>query len=461
MTGKLSMRVLHSFRLTQIFAAFLGGLILAATALPARAVNVERVVSPTGIEAWLVRDHSIPIIAIEFSFRGGAASDPEGKAGLANLTTSLLDEGAGDLDSQAFQGRLEDLSVRLSFDPGSETIRGSFKTLNRNRTEAVELLRLALNAPRFDAEAIERMRRQITVGLKRKSTDPNAIAGRTWRRAVFGTHPYARPVDGTVKSIARLTARDLSEFVKRRFARDNLIVGVVGDITPEALAPLLDRVFGDLPAAMRQTAPGDAKTLSEGETFIVKMKIPQSVVVFGQAGVRRKDPDYYPAYIMNYILGGGGFASRLYREVREKRGLAYSVYSYLNPMQRGAVIVGGVATRNGQVAESLDVIRDEWTRMRETGPSEEELVNAKTFLNGSFPLRLSSTGSIARMLVAMQYHDLGLDYIDRRKDFINAVSLSEIRRVAHRLLDTKRLTIVIVGNPDGIEATAEAPEIDS
>ncbi len=435
--------------------------VLVSSVAPGYAVKVERVVSPGGIEAWLVRDHGIPITAIEFSFRGGAAFDPEDKTGLSSMVSSLLDEGAGDLDSQAFQGRLESLSVRMSFSAGQETLRGSFKTLNRNRDEAVSLLRMALNEPRFDTEAIERMRRQITAGLKRKSTDPNIVASRVWRRAVFGGHPYGRPVDGTLETIAKISAQDLRGLVAKRFARDNLIVGVVGDISPADLAPMLDRIFGGLPATTQRSAPSDAETAAGGETFVVEMDIPQSVVVFGQQGIKRDSPDYYAAYVMNYILGGGGFSSRLYTEVREKRGLAYSVYSYLNPMRRAAIISGGVSTRNDQVAQSIDVIREEWDRMRKIGPTVEEVVDAKTFLNGSFPLRLSSTGSIARMLIAMQYHDLGINYIDRRDDLISAVTLADVQRVARRLLDPKQLTVVVVGKPDNVEPTAEAPEIES
>ncbi|MBI09496.1 MAG: peptidase M16 [Rhodospirillaceae bacterium] len=434
--------------------------VLVALSLPGYAVKVEKVVSPGGIEAWLVRDHSIPITALEFWFRDGASTDPKGKTGLASMVSSLLDEGAGDLDSQAFQDRLERLSVRMSFSARLETFRGSLKTLNRNRDEAVALLRLALNKPRFDAESIERMRRQITAGLKRKSTDPNIVASRVWRRAVFGEHPYGRLVGGTLGSIASITAKDLRDFVTGRFARDRLIVGAVGDISPADLAHILDQIFGNLPVTAPDVALDATKTAAGGETFVVQMDIPQSVVVFGQQGVKRNSPDYYPAYLMNYILGGGGFSSRLYAEVREKRGLAYSVYSYLNPMQRAAIISGGVATRNDQVAQSISVIREEWGRMRKTGPSAEEVADAKTYLNGSFPLRLGSTSSIARMLVAMQYHDLGIDYIERRNDLINEVTLPRVQRVARRMLDPEKLTVVVVGKPERVTPTADTPEIE-
>ena len=429
---------------------------------PASAVEVERVVSPGGIEAWLVRDHSVPITAIEFSFRGaGGAQDPAGKAGLAEMTSSVIDEGAGDLDSQAFQGKAEELSVHIKFDAGMETFRGSLKTLNRHRDDAVELLRLALTEPRFDPEPVDRIRQQIIVGLQQQSTNPDVIASRVWRRAVFADHPYGRPVSGNVDSIAGITVADMKDFVSSRFARDELVIGVVGDIAADELGPMLDGIFGALPKTSRAIAVAETAIGSSGETFVIEMDNPQSVVVFGQAGVGRDDPDYYAAYVMNYVLGGGGFASRLYREVREKRGLAYSVYSYLNPTRRGAVISGGVATRNDQVATSLSVIRDEWRRMYEDGPNAEELANAKTFLNGSYPLRLSSTGSIARMLVSMQYYDLGQDYIERRQEFINAVTLADVKRAAKRILAPEKMTVVVVGKPQGITPTSKAPEIKS
>jgi zinc protease len=438
-------------------AAAVAGVLLAPGA--ASAVSVERVVSPGGIEAWLVRDSMVPLVAIEFSFRGGAALDPAGRAGLADMTTSLLDEGAGDIDSQAFQQKLSDLAVEMSFSAGADTIRGSFKTLNRTRDEAVALLRLALTAPRFDADAVERIRQQILAVLARQSTDPDEIAGRVWWKAVFPDHPYGTPTGGTPQSIASVTAADMRRLVAERFARDQLIVGVVGDITPDELGPLLDRAFGGLPATGKPAQLPEATLHAAGQTFIVRQDVPQSVVLFGHAGLKRDHSDYYTAYVMNYVLGGGGFSSRLYDEVREKRGLAYSVYSYMSPMDAAAVHAGGVSTENSRVGESLAVIRAEWDRMRDGGVTEEELKDAKTYLTGSFPLRFTSTNRIARMLVGMQYNDLGIDYIDRRNAYIEAVTKDDIARVAKALLKTDALTFVIVGDPKGVEATADAPDI--
>ncbi|MDH3229652.1 MAG: insulinase family protein [Alphaproteobacteria bacterium] len=451
------MTVALSAAIRTLFAVAVAAVVLAPGA--AYAVTVERVVSPGGIEAWLVRDSMVPLVAIEFSFRGGAALDPAGKAGLADITTSLLDEGAGDMDSQAYQRKLSDLAIEMRFSAGADTIRGSFKTLNRNRDEAVELLRLALTAPRFDAGAVERIRQQILALLSRKSTDPDEIAGRVWWRAVFPDHPYGTPVEGTPQSIAAVTAADMRRLVTERFARDQLIVGVVGDIAPDELGPLLDRAFGSLPATGKKVQLRKAEIHAAGQTFIVRQDVPQSVVLFGHAGIKRDHPDYYVAYVMNYVLGGGGFSSRLYDEVREKRGLAYSVYSYLSPMDAAATYAGGVSTENSRVGESLAVIRAEWAHMRDGGVTDAELKDAKTYLTGSFPLRFTSTDRIARMLVGMQYNDLGIDYIDRRNGFIEAVTGDDVARVAKSLLKPDDLTFVIVGDPAGVEATSEAPDI--
>jgi zinc protease len=428
--------------------------------MPARAVEVQRVVSPGGIEAWLVEDHSNPIISFDMAFRGGAALDPAGKEGLANMVSGLIDEGAGDLDSQAFQGRLQDLSIRLSFSAGLDTFNGDLVTLTENRDVAFELLRMALTEARFDAEPVARIRSQILAGLARASEDPNTIVQRTLYKVLFPEHAYSRAVRGTTQSVAAIGVEDMRRFVAERLARDVLIVGVVGDITADELARRLDQTFLGLPAKAAPVGLADTLPNERGGVVVVEKDVPQSVVVFGHVGIGRKDPDYYTAYAVNYILGGGGFNSRLYEEVREKRGLAYSVYSYLSSMEHAALVVGGVATQNGRVSQSLDLIRKEWRRMGEHGPGAQELQDAKTYLTGSFPLRFSSSGNIASMLVGMQLDDLGIDYLDRRNSFIEAVTLEDARRVARRLYDADKLTVVVVGRPDGVTATRPAPEIE-
>jgi zinc protease len=277
---------------------------------------------------------------------------------------------------------------------------------------------------------------------------------------LFPDHAYGRPTRGTTTTLPAITVADLRRFVAERFARDTLVIGVVGDIAAGELTHLLDQTFLGLPAAAAPAEVADTTPDTQGGVVVIDRDMPQSIVSFGHGGIARDDPDYYAAYVVNYTLGGGGFSSRLYAEVREKRGLAYSVYSYLNPLEHAALIMGGVATQNGRVAESLELILAEWRRMAEAGPSETELHNAKTYLTGSFPLRFSSSGRISGMLAGMQLHDLGIDYLERRNGLIEAVTLEDARRVAARLYHADKLSVVVIGRPEGVTATRPAPPLD-
>ncbi len=428
---------------------------------PASAAKIESIKSSSGITAWLVHDPSMPLISMNFSFREtGASLDPEGKGGRANMVSALLDEGAGDLGSQAFQRQLENQSIQLSFNAGQDSFGGSLKALNKYRDSAIKLTALALTKPRFDKDAVERIRAQILTGLKSRSSRPGYIASRVWSKAIYGKHAYARPITGTQKSVEGLSVEDLKSYVLESFSRDRLIVSVVGDMTASELKPMLEKVFGGLPAKAPRRKIQNANLRSKGALIVVKKDIPQSVVIFGQKGVTRFDPDFYAAYVMNHILGGGSFTSRLYNEVREKRGLAYSVYTYLSPRRAAPLLAGRLSTANDRVAESLRVLREEWQRIAVKGVSEAELKNAKKFINGSFPLRFSSSDRIAELLATLQYYRLGPDYLKNRRHLINAVSLSQIKKLAKRVIDTEALTITVVGDPKGIKATGKVPLVD-
>lgn len=428
-------------------------LILIAFALPARAVDIKVVRSKGGIAAWLVEDHTVPVVSMSVAFRGGAALDPEGKGGLAEMTASLLDEGAGELDSQAFQKEVEDISAQLSFSAGRDNFSASLRTLSAEREKAFRLFQLALTAPRFDGEPVARVRAQILAGIRRGLEQPNRIASETWSATVFPDHPYGRPTRGTLQSVPTITADDMRGFVKTRLAKSQMFVGVVGDIGADELARRLDEIFGALPADGKAEVVPEAKMAGQGKLIVIRKPIPQSVAIFGETGLKRADPDWYAALVMNRVFGEGGFASRLMAEVREKRGLAYGVSTNLQPMDHGALIVGQVATRNSQIKQSLEVIRAEWNRMAELGATAKELADAKTYINGSFPLRLDSSGRVASLLVSIQLDDLGIDYLERRPRLIEAVTLADVSRVAKRLLEADKLTTVVVGDPDGLEPT--------
>lgn len=440
-------------RAVGIAAAAAIALVTAAPA--AHAIDIERVVSPGGVEAWLVTEPAIPLITLNAAFRGGAAQDPADLAGLADLMSGLLDQGAGDLDAQAFQQRLQETHVELSFSAARDTFYADMRTLSENREEGFELLRLALAEPRFDADAVERQRSRALASLRRDLQNPNWIAGRNWSEAMFGAdHPYGRPASGTLDSVAAITADDVRDLHRRTLARDNVVIAVVGDIDAEMLAPLLDEVFSALPARAELTpVPEPELTAQDGE-LVIDLAIPQTVIQFGRPGLKRDDEDFIAAFVANHILGGGSFTSWLYREVREERGLAYSVYSYLHTLEGTGLFVGGVATRNDRAAESLALIRQEVRRMAAEGPTEEELDRAKRFLIGAYPLRFDTSGRIARQLVQIQREDLGIDYVNIRNDLIEALTIDDVRRAAARLLGDGELFVTLVGQPEGFSEPA-------
>lgn len=438
----------------QIYRQIAAGLVVALfllISLPARAVEVTEVTSPGGIKAWLVEEASIPIVSMKVAWRGGASLDPADKAGLAYLASSTMDEGAGELDSKTFQERLSDLAIQLSFDASKDRFSGSLKTLSENTEEAFRLFGLAVTDPRFDEEPVERIRGQILASLNRKLSDPNSLAGRAWFELAFGDHPYAQPSEGTIDTMAAITRDDLAAFANTRLGKDNMLIGVVGDFSATELGVLLDKTFGALPEKAGISAIPQTEPLPEAAVKIIPQDIPQSVVIFGGQGVKRDDPDYYAAYVLNYILGGGSFQSRLTEEIREKRGLVYSVYSYLYPMKAAGLQMGGFGTSNTSVKEALDLVKAELLRIREEGVTEEELAAAKTYLNGSFPLSLSSNDSIADILVAMQFSNLPIDYLNNRSALINAVNEDDIKRVAQKLLDPEKLIVVVAGKPENLE----------
>lgn len=424
--------------------------LLAVAAPPAMAARVETVVSPGGIEAYLVHEPSVPLIAISFTFEGGSRFETPATAGVAKLAAALLDEGAGSYDSLAFRTQLEDNAIRLSFDASRDGFSGDLRTLSATKDLAFELTRLALTEPRFDAEPIERIRAQTISSLRRRQTDPNALARDGFFANAFPDHPYGLPDQGTIETVTALDRDDVVAFAERQLARDRLHVGVAGDITAAELGPVLDQLFGALPATSADPEAGPVAPAG-GATIVVPQEVPQSVVTFGHAGIARQDPDYYAAYVANYIIGGGGFQSRLLQEIREKRGLAYSAYSYLVEAELSPLWMGGVATNNADVAESIRLVRQEVGRMAAGEIDADDLEGAKTFLTGSFPLRLTSNGQVASLLMGMSLADLGPDFLERRNDYIEAVTLEDVRRVGAELFDPAALLFVVVGAPQGLE----------
>lgn len=422
--------------------------VLAGFSSPAFAIDIQVVKSKGGITAWLVEEHSLPIVTVSAAFRGGSAMDPAAKAGLANMVSGLLDEGAGDLTSEQFQSRLADKAIRMSFSAGRDTFGARLRTLSENSAEAFDLLSQALTKPRFDEEAVERIRSQIIVGIKYSERDPQTIMARTWRKAYFGDHPYGRESDGTVESVKAITRDDLKTFVKERFAKDNLFVAVVGDVTADQLKGLLDKTFGDLPKKSVPYIMPPVTPPAEGKVIRVDKDVPQAVVEFGEQGLLRKDPQWYAAYVMNYILGGGGFSSRLMDVVREKNGLVYTVGTGLSPLDYAGIFAGFFATERNTADKAMDLVEKQVARMAKDGATQKELDAAKSYLTGSYPLNFDTSGKIAGQLLGVQMEGLGLDYIDKRNALIEGVTLKQVNDAAKRILQPDKMIWVIVGGAD-------------
>lgn len=430
-----------------IRAVFAAALLLAA---PVRAeIAIQEVTSPGGITAWLVEDHNIPFTALEIQFKGGTSLEAPDKRGVINLMTATLEEGAGEMDSKAFAEARDALAADISFDSGTDSVGVSAKFLTENRDQAIDLLRAALITPRFDQDAVDRVREQVLSNLRSNEKDPGTLASEKFDALAFGDHPYATSGDGTIATVTKLTRDDVVAAHKAALARDRIFVAASGDITADELGKLLDRLLGDLPAT-GAAQPQAAPWLLTGGNTVVDFPTPQSTVVFGQLGIPRDDPDFFPAFLLNEVIGGSRFTARLMTEVREKRGLTYGIGTYLVNRDQANMLLGQFSASNDKVAEAIKVVKAEWGRLVAEGVTPEELEATKTYLTGSYPLRFNGNGPIASILVGMQMDALPIDYVTTRNARIEAVTMEDIKRVAGRLFKAEDLHFVVVGQPAGM-----------
>ncbi|KJC58319.1 zinc protease [Bradyrhizobium sp. LTSPM299] len=421
------------------------------------AAKIQKLVSPGGIEAWFVQDATVPLIAMEYAFSGGASQDPAGKPGVGNLVADLLDEGSGDLDSNAYHERLDRRAIELSFAVARDHFRGSLRMLKDNKDEAYELLRIALTSAHFEPVDVERIRGQVISTLRRESTNPSSLAGRKFLEVAFGDHPYGRSATGTLETVPKIEIADLKDYTRRVIAKDTLRIAVVGDIDPDTLGKLLDKTFGGLPAKAELTPVPDAVVTKPPQRAFIPLDVPQTVVTFGGPGINRHDPDFMTAYVLNHILGGGGLSSRLYKEVREKRGLAYSIYEALIWMDHSSLFIGNTGTRADRAGETVDAIDKEIRRIAEEGPTQQELDEAKSYLKGSQMLALDTSSKLAQAMLQYQLDRLPIDYIEKRSAIVDAVTLDDTRRVAKKLWGDGLLTVIVGRAPQAAAQPASAP----
>jgi zinc protease len=416
-----------------------------------RAVNVQQIETPRGVKAWLVEDYAVPLLSLEFAFKGGSAQDPPGKPGAATMLAALLDEGAGPLDSQAFQQALDEKAIEISFNCDRDYVGGRMRTLIRNVERASELLRLAVNEPRFDEAPITRVREQLSAGLRNEANDPGSLAGRTWRARSFPGHPYGAPPNGTLESLPKIERADLVALGRNLITRGALHIGIVGAIDAARAAKLIDAVFADLPASGVLADVAEAPFGGIGTIETIDLDVPQSTIRFGRPSLARHDPDYMASVLLAHILGGGtGLSSRLFREVREKRGLAYSVSTSVSTLDHASFLHGGTSTKNERAKESLDVIAAEILDLSRNGPTEEELDKGKKYLIGSYPLRFDTSAKIAGQLVHIQMDGFGPEWLVERNRLIEAVTMADARRIAKVLFGDGAVSVAIVGRPVGL-----------
>ncbi|SKA31817.1 zinc protease [Enhydrobacter aerosaccus] len=415
----------------------------------AEAVEIQEVTTPLGIKAWLVEDRSAPLVALSFSFADGTASEPESQKGVTSLMATMLTDGAGALTADIFRRREEDAATHLSFGASSDRLSGTLRVLTASRDEGFDLLRLAVTEPRFDSDMLDQRRDQAIAGLNQAEQSPRSVAERTLMASMFAGHPYSRDASGLRETLKTLTPADLKGRARSVLQRRGLIVAAVGDIDAQTLARQLDRAFGALPEGELPAALPDWAPPAGSRTIAIERPVPQSAVLMAMPGVLRRDPDWYAALILSHILGGGQ-QSRLFEEVREKRGLAYSVSASLRSSAKASMLVVSTGSANDRVAEAIHVIQTVLARLRTEGVTEQEVADAKTYLTGSLALSLDSSGAIAGLLHGMQIDGLPRDFLDHRADLIAAVTKADVDRMAQRLLRDDAVTTVVVGKPVGL-----------
>jgi zinc protease len=415
-------------------------------AVPARAANIQNLDLGKAAQVWFAEDHTVPIIAFNISLPAGSAYDPAGKAGLAAFAGAMIDEGAGGLDSKAFHEALANRAISFSARAERDYLVISISTLKENAPEAMHLLQLALTRPRFENDALTRVRAQIIQSLQQDQVEPARVASRGFTREFFGGHAYAHPITGEIDSISSVTAQDLRNFVRGHWVKNGLKVAVAGDITAPALTKLLAETFLPVSGAAAPPLPNIGRLGAPG-IHVIPLSVPQPTAAFGLPGIMRHDPDFIPGYVANYVLGGGGFSSRLMEEIRVKRGLTYGISTSLSAYNKAAVWQGSVGTRADAVRQTVQVVKETMAKFAAEGPTQQELDDAKTYLTGSFPLAFASNSGTAAQLGTFQRQNLDIGYVARRNALIQAVTLADVKRVAKRLFDPARLTVVIGGSP--------------
>ncbi|MFD2112492.1 M16 family metallopeptidase [Thiorhodococcus fuscus] len=399
-----------------------------------------------GARVLFVAAPEIPMLDVKVVFDAGSARDGD-RPGLASMTAAMLDEGAGEWDADALADRLENIGASLSAGVDRDMSAVALRSLTQQPAldTAVETLTRVLARPTFDPDALERVRRNRLTGLRQQQESPRSVGQKALYRAIYGTHPYASDPSGTPESISALTREDLMSFHRRYYSTSNALIAMVGDLTRAEAETLAERITAGLPVGTPPAPLPEVSDLSAGSLEPIAFPASQTTILAGQPGMQRGDPDYFALYVGNHIFGGSGLVSLLMDEIREKRGLSYSTFSFFMPLARPGPFILGLQTRNDQADEARTLMLQTLKRFIAQGPTDDELTAAKKNLTGGFPLRIASNGDIIQYLAVIGFYHLPLDYLDRFNDRVESVTSEQIRDAFARRVHPDRLAIVTVG----------------
>lgn len=420
------------------------------------ALDIKRSVLKNGLTLLIVERHNLPVVKVAIGIKAGSLNEPEEKSGLANLTASLLAEGTKNRTARQISEEIDFVGGSVGASGGNDYSTASLSVLKKDVRLGFDLLSDIILNPVFPQDEINKKIERTKGGLKAMEEDPGYLASREFKKAVFGSHPYGRLTTGTAKTLDRITRGDLVEFHSRYFTPDNSIMAVVGDITPEEAEQLINEYFAKWKAkGEKPPSRPEITSVKERNTVTIDKNLTQANIILGHKGVSRDDPDYYAISVMNYILGSGGFASRLMQNIREEKGLAYDIHSFFAPNKYGGRFQVGLQTKNESANTAIEEVLKEIRNIQAVPVSDTELSDAKSFLTGSFPMRIETSSRIAGFLVAVEYYGLGTGYIDNYPLYINNITKEDVLRVAKKYLDPENYVLVVVADQ---EKTALRPE---
>ena len=412
--------------------------------------TIQQFTTPGGVSVWLVEEPSIPILSLRMAWQAGETNDPEGLEGLTNAMVYHMNEGAGELDAQAFFKGMEELNMSFSCGASNESTYCNASMLTDNADASFDMIALAFAEPRFDDGPFERFKREQEVSLQTRETNPQFLAGRARASALYPDHAYAR--ETSAESLAALTQDAMRAQKDLLMVQDGMLVTAVGAMSPEELAPLIDKAVSGLPETSETAETSDVVLAAAASApLVIELPQPQSLVTFAAPAMTREDPDFYTAVVLNYTFGGGGFESRLMKDLRVEKGLTYGIYTQVSSQDKIQLWSGGGQTKNESANEFIAGIKENMSAMVADGMTAEELSAAKAYLTGSYPLGFDSNAKIAARMMGVRLDELPVDFFDKRNAMVEAVTLEDVNRVATEYLSPENFTFIVVGQPEGLD----------